>query len=92
MVIGKIRTFQKAVFGDRSKPDKPTSCASISFSVKAVQIETGEILWTGSFTRSTGFKDDFMFGCDCNLLKYANKAAGDFIKKIAEGTKQKEKP
>ena len=86
MVIGKLRTFQNALFLDKSKPDKPSKCASISFSVKAVQIETGEILWTGSLTQSTGFKDDFMFGCDCDILKYANKAASDFIKKIVKGS------
>jgi len=84
MVIGKLRTFQNALFQNTLKPDKPSKCTSISFSVKAINIETGEIVWTGSFTKSTGYKDDFMYGCNCDVLKYANRAASDFIKTIVK--------
>ena len=84
MVIGKLRTFQNALYQDSQNPRKPTKCTSISFSVKAVHIETGEILWTGSFVKSTGYKEDFMYGCSCNVLKYANRAADDFIKTIVK--------
>lgn len=84
MVIGKLRTFQNALFQDSVKPDKPSKCTSISFAVKAINIETGEIVWTGSLTKSTGYKDDFMYGCNCDVLKYANRAASDFIKTIVK--------
>ncbi len=84
MIIGKLRTFQNALFQNHEKPDKPSKCTSISFAVKAIDIETGEIIWTGSLTKSTGLKDDFMYGCSCDVLKYANKAASDFIKTIVK--------
>ena len=86
MVIGKLRTFQNALFQNSKKPEEPSKCTSISFSVKAINIETGEIVWTGSLTKSTGFKDDFMYGCNCDVLKYSNKAAADFIKTIVKKT------
>lgn len=84
MVVGKLRTFQNALFQNHEKPDKPSKCTSISFAVKAIDIETGEIIWTGSLTKSTGYKDDFMYGCECDVLKYANRAASDFIKTIVK--------
>jgi hypothetical protein len=88
MIIGKLRTFQNAQFNNAVKPDKPSKCTSISFSVKAINIETGEIVWTGSLTKSTGYKDDFMYGCSCDVLKYSNRAANDFIKTIVKKTQQ----
>lgn len=91
IIMGKIRQFQNAEFKNKKKPEKPSKCATISYSVKAVHVETGELLWTGSFTKSTGIKEDFMYGCDCEVLKYANKAAKDMVKKISKKVEKKSK-
>ncbi len=84
IIMGKIRLFQNPEFNNRTKPEKPTKCTTISFSVKAVHVETGELLWTGSFTKSTGLKEDFLYGCKCDVLKYADKAAKDIVKEITK--------
>lgn len=91
MVIGKLRAFHNALYESKIKPDKPSKCTTISFHVKAVHIETGEILWTGSLTQSTGLKEDFLYGCDCDVLKYANKVASDVVSKIVKQIKKMEK-
>lgn len=84
MIIGKLRTFHNALYERKDKPDKPSKCTTISFYVKAVHIETGEILWSGSLVQSTGINEDFLYRCDCDVLKYANKAAADVVKKIVK--------
>lgn len=85
MVAGKVRAFHSALYENKAKPDKPSKCTPINFYVKALHIETGEILWTGSLTQSTtGIKQDFMYSCDCDVLTYANKAAADVVKKIVK--------
>lgn len=91
MVIGKLRAFHNALYENKAKPDKPSKCTTISFYVKAVHIETGEILWTGSLTQSTGLKEDFLYGCDCDVLTYANKVASDIVNKIVKQIKKLEK-
>lgn len=90
MVIGKLRAFHNALYENKKKPEKPSKCTTISFYVKAVHIETGEILWTGSLTQSAGLKEDFLYSCECDVLTYANKAASDVVKKISKkiGKKQ----
>ena len=90
MIIGKLRAFQNALYERKDKPDKPSKCTTISFYTKAVHIETGEILWTGSLTQSTGYKEDFLYSCDCDVLKYATKAASDVVKKIVKLSAKKE--
>ena len=84
IVMGKIRQFQNAEFKNRKKPEKPSKCTTISYSVKAVHVETGELLWTGSFTKSTGITEEILYGCKCEVLKYADKAARDIVKKITK--------
>ncbi len=84
IIMGKIRQFQNAVYNNRKNPEDPSKCTTISYSVKAVHVETGELLWTGSFTQSTGIKDDFLFSCECDVLKYSDEAAKDIIKKITK--------
>ncbi len=91
IIMGKIRLFQNAEFKNRTKPDKPSKCTTISYSVKAVHIETGELLWTGSFTKSTGITEEILYGCKCEVLKYADKAARDIVKKIAKKAASKVK-
>ena len=89
IVIGKIRQFQNAEFKNRTKPEKPSKCTTISYSVKAVHVETGELLWTGSFTKSTGITEEILYGCKCEVIKYADKAARDVVKKIIKKTAAK---
>lgn len=89
IIMGKIRQFQNAEFKNRKEPDEPTKCTTISYSVKAVHVETGELLWTGSFTKSTGIKDDFFYSCTCDVLKYSDSAAKDIVKKIVKKTAEK---
>lgn len=89
IIMGKIRQFQNALFNNKQKPEKPSKCTTISYSVKAVHVETGELLWTGSFTKSTGMKEDFLYGCRCDVLRYADKAAKDIVKKITKKTAKK---
>lgn len=91
IIVGKLRTFHNALYENQKKPDKPSKCTTISYYVKALHIETGEILWTGSLTQSTGLKEDFLYGCDCNVLNYANKVAEDIVKKIVKKSCKGEK-
>lgn len=91
IIMGKIRQFQNAEFKNTKKPDKPSKCTTISYSVKAVHVQTGELLWTGSYTKSTGMSEDFMYGCKCDVLKYANKAARAMVKKITKKISKKRK-
>lgn len=86
LIMGKIRQFQNAIYKDRKDPESPSKCTTISYSVKAVHVETGELLWTGSFTKSTGIKDDFLYSCTCDVLKYSDIAAKDIVKKITKKT------
>ncbi|WP_321493397.1 CsgG/HfaB family protein [uncultured Desulfobacter sp.] len=89
IVIGMIRAFANAEFKDKEKPDKPTKCTTISFSVKAIEIETGEILWKGSITKSTGLKNDFMFSCDCDVLRYADPIASTLVADLEKASEKK---
>lgn len=84
IVIGKLRAFHNALYENKTKPDKPSKCSTISYYAKAIHIETGEILWTGSLSQSTGIKGDLLYGCDCDVLTYANKVASDIVKKVVK--------
>lgn len=89
LIMGNVRQFQNAEYKNRQNPEKPTKCTTISYSVKAVHVETGELLWTGSFTKSTGLKDDFLFSCNCDVLKYSDRAAKDIVKTITKKTAER---
>jgi hypothetical protein len=91
IVLGMIRDFKNAEFNDKEKPDKATKCTTISFSVKAINIKTGEILWKGALTKSTGFKDDFFCKCNYNVIQYADKVSNDMVEKIMKMAKKTQK-
>ncbi len=89
VIMGKIRQFQNAVYNDRQNPETPSKCTTIRYSVKAVHVETGVLLWTGTFNQSTGVKDDFLFSCECDVLKYSDEAAKEIVKKITKNISAK---
>lgn len=89
LIMGKVRQFQNEVYKNKKNPEEPSKCTTISYSVKAVHIQTGELLWTGSFTKSTGIKDDFLYSCACDVLKYSDKAAKDIVKQLTKKTSAK---
>ncbi len=85
IIHGTIRAFQSAEFNNREKPAVPTKCTTISFSVNAVHIATGEILWKGSSTSQTGrTSPPFFYSCDYDVIKYADKVSETLVKKIVE--------
>lgn len=82
IVFGMVRDFKKAKYERVEGEMKAVSCVTLSYSVKAVHIETGEVLWKGSITRSSGFKGDFLSPCDCNAIRFADRTSKTLVKKI----------
>ncbi len=89
IIHGTIRAFQSAEFNNREKPSEPTKCTTISLSVNAVHIATGEILWKGSSTSQTGLTSPpFLYSCDYDVIQYADKVSETLVKEIAEKISQ----
>lgn len=89
IIHGTVRAFQSAEFNNREKPSVPTKCTTISLSVNAVHIATGEILWKGSSTSQTGrTSPPFFYSCDYDVIKYADKVSETLVKEIVENITQ----
>jgi len=86
IILGMIRDFQKAKYERVKGKMKTVSCTTLSYSVKAVHIETGEVLWKGSITRSSGMKGDMFAPCDCNGIRFADRTSKTLVKKILSRT------
>lgn len=85
IIHGTVRAFHHAEFNNREKPYLATKCTTISFSVNAVHIATGEILWKGSSTSSTGrTSPPFIYSCDYDVIKYADKVSEVLVKQVIE--------
>lgn len=86
LITGSVREFKKAVYERVEGKMKAVSCTTLSYSVKATHVDTGEILWQGAITRSSGLKDDFMAPCDCNGIRFAERTSKSLMKKILSST------
>ncbi|MFQ5560888.1 MAG: hypothetical protein ACE5FU_09925 [Nitrospinota bacterium] len=82
VVLGFLRAFHPALYENNNAPGKPTSCSTISFSVKAIHIKSGEILWKASVTKSSGGKSPFSAPCNYDLLRYVDQVANETVSKI----------
>ncbi|SCY64100.1 CsgG/HfaB family protein [Desulfoluna spongiiphila] len=86
VILGMVRDFKKAKYERVKGKMKTTSCTTLSYSVKAVHIETGEVLWKGAITRSSGMKGDMFSPCDCNGVRFADRTSKTLVKKILSRT------
>ncbi|GEM_PF-3390501 len=86
IVLGRVRDFKKAKYERVKGKMKTVSCTTLSYSVKAIHVETGEIMWKGAITRSSGFKDDMFAPCDCNGVRFAERTSKTLVKKILSQT------
>ncbi|WP_300668464.1 CsgG/HfaB family protein [Desulfoluna sp.] len=86
IILGRVRDFKKAKYERVKGKMKAISCTTISYSVKAIHIETGEILWQGAITRSSGLKGDMLSPCDCNGIRFAERTSKTLVKKILDRT------
>ncbi|MCG8470401.1 MAG: CsgG/HfaB family protein [Desulfobacterales bacterium] len=82
VIFGMIREFKKAKYQQVDGELETVSCVTLSYSVKAVHIQTGEVLWKGSITRNSGLKGDFLSPCDCNAVRFADRTSRVLVKKI----------
>ena len=86
VILGMVRDFKKAKYDRVEGKMKNVSCTTLSYSVKAVHIETGEVLWKGAITRSSGFKGDMFSPCDCNGIRFADRTSKNLVKKLLAKT------
>ena len=86
IILGMIRDFKKARYEHVKKEKKCVSCTTLSYSVKAIHIETGKILWKGAITRSAGFKGDLLSPCDCDGVRFCVRTSKTLVKKIITKT------
>ncbi len=86
IILGMIRDFKKARYEQVKKEKKCVSCATLSYSVKAIHIETGKILWKGAITRNSGFKGDLFSACDCEGIRFCVRTSKTLVKKIIAKT------
>ncbi|MCP3926631.1 MAG: hypothetical protein GY714_29065 [Desulfobacterales bacterium] len=91
IIVGLVRVFQGPEFKNPEDHEDATKCSSISFSVKAIHVETGEILWKGSISKSTGFSDDVLYGCEYEVYRYADKIAGSLMEEIMKKIRPEKK-
>jgi len=86
VILGMVRDFKKATYERVKGKMKTVTCTTLSYSVKAVHIQTGEVLWKGSITRSSGMKGDMFSPCDCNGIRFADRTSKSLVKKILAKT------
>lgn len=86
IILGRVRDFKKAKYERVKGKMKTVSCTSLSYSVKAIHVETGEVLWQSAITRSSGFKNDMLAPCDCNGVRFAERTSKTLVKKILAKT------
>lgn len=86
LVLGRVREFQKAKYERVKEKMKAASCTTLSFAVKAIHIETGDVLWKGAITRTAGLKGDLFSPCDGNAIAFAERTSKALVKKIRDKT------
>lgn len=89
LVFVTVREFSDPVYGDPAKPTKPTKCTKINLNAKAVDIETGTVVWSGTINKKISWLSDPLYPCDCPALTYSSKAAGILAKKIRKALDKK---
>ena len=82
IVVGQVTMFQGPEFKNRAEPDDATKCTIIGFSVTAIHVETGEILWKGRITKGTGYTDGTIYSCEYEVYRYADKIAQKLMDEI----------
>lgn len=86
LILGRVRDFQKARFERVKGKMKAVSCTTLSFAVKAVHIDSGDVLWRGAITRSAGLKGDMFSPCDGNAIGFAERTSKALVKNILAKT------
>lgn len=84
LIIGEIKKFQPPQYKNSEKPDKVTTCTTIGFSIKAIDIETGDLLFKGNILKTAGRNPlvtgmDILSSCDTDLLLYSETVSSDLV-------------
>jgi hypothetical protein len=86
IILGNVHDFEKATYERVKGKMKTVSCTTLNYSVKAIHVETGEILWKSAITRSSGMKGDMFAPCDCNGVRFAERTSKTLVAQILAKT------